>query len=171
MLSQIQYPQIPVMHVGGYYDQEDLNGPQIMHEHLEKKDSFNRNYIVLGPWNHGGWANSRGDSLGKISFENKTAPYFHNLQKQWFDYWLKGKGDGKFAEATCFQTGTDTWKTYSTWPPKEADTRKLYTHADGTCGFDKPNSNDSSVSYISDPANPVPYRTLPIEATYEEGSR
>ena len=34
------------------------------------------------------------------------------------------------------------------------------------------NSNeDGSVSYVSDPANPVPYRTEPIEATYGEGSR
>jgi putative CocE/NonD family hydrolase len=47
----------------------------------------------------------------------------------------------------------------------------LYTHADGTCSFDKPGSSNDSVSYISDPANPVPYRTLPIEATYGEGSR
>jgi putative CocE/NonD family hydrolase len=78
-LSYVQYPQIPILHVGGYYDQEDLNGPQLMYTHMEKKDSFNRNYIVLGPWRHGGWAGSRGDSLGKISFENETAPYFHNL--------------------------------------------------------------------------------------------
>ena len=40
MLSQLQVPQIPILHVGGYYDQEDLNGPQIMYDHLEKKDSF-----------------------------------------------------------------------------------------------------------------------------------
>jgi len=170
-LSYIQYPQIPMLHVGGYYDQEDLNGPQLMYTHMEKKDSFNRNYIVLGPWNHGGWAGSKGDSLGKIDFGSKTTPYFHNLQKQWFDYWLKGIGDGKFAEATCFQTGTNEWKTYSTWPPKGAETRKLYIHADGTCSFYKPGDSKSTVSYISDPANPVPYRMLPIEATYGEGSR
>jgi len=70
MLSQIKYPQIPVMHVGGYYDQEDLNGPQIMYMHLEKADSSGRNYIVLGPWNHGGWAGPDGDSLANIDFES-----------------------------------------------------------------------------------------------------
>lgn len=171
MLNQIQYPKIPVMHVGGYYDQEDLNGPQIMYEHLEKKDSFNRNYIVLGPWYHGEWAAPNGDSLGKINFESNTSAYFQNLQKEWFDYWLKGIGDGKFAEATCFQTGTNQWKTYSTWPPKEAEKERLYTHSDGSCGFNKPTIRDGLVSYISDPAKPVPYRNLPIEATYGEDSR
>lgn len=171
MLSQIQYTPIPVLHVGGYYDQEDLNGPQIMYSHLEKKDSFNRNFILLGPWYHGGWAGPKGDSLGKIDFQSKTSAYFQQLQKQWFDYWLKGIGDGKFPEATCFQTGSDQWKTYSSWPPIDATIKKLYTHSDGTCNFDKPDNTKGSVSYISDPARPVPYRTLPIEATYGRGSR
>ena len=171
MLTQIHYPSIPVLHVGGYYDQEDLNGPQIMYTHLEKKDSFNRNFIVLGPWNHGGWAGLKGDSLGKIAFESNTAQYFHDLQKRWFDYWLKGIGDGRFAEATCFQTGSNQWKTYSAWPPAKAETKKLYAHADGSCSFIKPNNNNGSVSYVSDPSRPVPYRTLPIEATYSKGSR
>ena len=171
MLSQIQVPQIPVLHVGGYYDQEDLNGPQIMYEHLEKKDSFNHNFILLGPWNHGGWARLNGDSLGKIDFESKTAQYFQGLQKQWFDYWLKGLGDGKFAEATCFQTGSNQWKTYTAWPPANTQVKKLYTHADGTCSFDKPQTISGVVSYVSDPAKPVPYRSLPIEETYGKGSR
>jgi hypothetical protein len=170
-LTSIHVPQIPTLHVGGYYDQEDLNGPQIMYEHLERKDSFNRNFIALGPWNHGGWAGKKGDSLGKIDFGSKTAAYFQDLQKRWFDYWLKGTGDGKFAEATSFQTGSNEWKNYNAWPPKEAIVKRLYTHANGTCSFDQPNSINGSVSYISDPAKPVPYRMQPIEATYGEGSR
>jgi uncharacterized protein len=170
-LTSILAPQIPTLHVGGYYDQEDLNGPQIMYAQLEKKDSFNRNYIVLGPWNHGQWADNKADSLGKIDFESKTAAHFHTLQKQWFDFWLKGIGDSKFAEANCFQTGTNKWKSYDTWPPKNAEIKKLFINADHTTGFAKPAGSSGAVSYISDPAKPVPYRTLPIEATYGFGSR
>ncbi len=169
-LNYVEQPYIPMLHVGGYYDQEDINGPQLMYDHMEKKDSFNRNYIVLGPWNHGGWAHGKGDSLGKISFVKNTSGDFRDLQKKWFDYWLKGTGDGKFNEATCFQTGSNEWKTYGTWPPKEAQMKKLYTGADYKCSFDQPSST-GFVSYTSDPAHPVPYRTLPIEATYGLGSR
>jgi len=169
-LTYIKTPQIPIMHVGGYYDQEDLNGPQVMYRQLEKKDSFNRNFIVLGPWNHGGWEDDKADSLGQISFGSNTALWFRALEKQWFDYWLKGIGDGKFANAHCFQTGSNTWKTYNTWPPANATLKRLYAHADRTAGFTKP-AAAGVVSYISDPASPVPYRTLPIEATYGEGSR
>lgn len=49
MLSQISLPQIPVMHVGGYYDQEDLNGPQIMYEHLEEKRQFQPKFSCPRP--------------------------------------------------------------------------------------------------------------------------
>ena len=169
-LSYIQYPQIPQLHVGGYYDQEDINGPQLMYAHMEKKDSFNRNYIVLGPWNHGQWRRASADSLGNIAFESATAVWFQALQKKWFDYWLKGIGDKKFNEANCFQTGSNQWKTYNAWPPKEAIIQKLYAGPNNTASFSKPTATGFA-SYISDPARPVPYRTQPIEATYGFGSR
>jgi uncharacterized protein len=170
-LSYIKYPQIPQLHVGGYFDQEDMNGPQLMYSQMEKKDTFNRNHIVLGPWNHGQWGGGRGDSLGKISFESNTGVWFRELQKKWFDYYLKGIGDGKFDEAYCFQTGTNEWKTYNTWPPKEAAIKKLYAAANNKSSFTAPVSSQGQLSFISDPAHPVPYRTLPIEATYGKGSR
>jgi putative CocE/NonD family hydrolase len=170
-LSYVKYPQIPMLHVGGYYDQEDLNGPQLMYGHMEKKDSFNRNYLVLGPWFHGQWGGSKGDSLGRISFGSKTGVWFRELQKRWFDYWLKGIGDGKFDEANCFQTGSNEWKSYSSWPPKEAVVKNLYAGKDHSCSFDKPTGSDGHFSYTSDPLHPVPYRLLPIEATYGRGSR
>lgn len=170
-LSYVKYPQVPMLHVGGYFDQEDMNGPQLMYDHMEKKDSFHRNYIVLGPWFHGQWSRPKADSLGKISFGSNTAEYFRALQKKWFDYWLKGAGDNKFDEATCFQTGSNQWKTYSSWPPKEATIMKLYAGPNNSCSFTKPLATIGDISYVSDPAKPVPYRTPPIEATYGQGSR
>ncbi|MFT3702056.1 MAG: CocE/NonD family hydrolase [Agriterribacter sp.] len=171
-LSYVQYAQIPQLHVGGYYDQEDINGPQLMYAHMEKKDTAHRNYIVLGPWNHGQWGGGKGDSLGNISFGSPTGVAFRQIQKKWFDYWLKGTGDGRFYEATCFQTGSNQWKGYSSWPPKDALVQKLYAAPGGKASFTVPASSATEYeTYISDPAKPVPYRTLPIEATYGPGSR
>jgi len=169
-MGYVPYPQTAMLHVGGYFDQEDMNGPQLMYRHMEKKDSFNRNYIILGPWNHGQWYARKGDSLGKISFETRTGEFFRTLQKKWFDYLLKDLGDGKFDEANCFQTGSDVWKSYSTWPPKQAIIKKLYAAPNNKCSFEKP-TTAGLVSYISDPSHPVPYRIPPIEATYGPGSR
>lgn len=170
-LSYVNVPQIPILHVGGYFDQEDINGPQLMYSHMEIKDTGNRNFICLGPWNHGQWEGEDVESLGKISFGSNTAEWFHELQKKWFDYWLKGEGDGRFEEAYCFQTGTNEWKTYSSWPPKNAEKRKFYARADNSATFTGPPSEEGQVSFISDPSKPVPYRSLPIEATYSYGSR
>jgi hypothetical protein len=142
-----------------------------MYAHQEKRDSARHNFLVLGPWYHGQWASGRGDSLGRISFGSRTALYFEDLQRRWFDFYLKGLGDGKFSEAYAFQTGSNQWKTYATWPPREAQPRRLYAGPNGTASFEKPTAASGSVSYPSDPAHPVPYRTLPIEATYGPGSR
>lgn len=170
-LNYVANAQIPQLHVGGYYDQEDINGPQLMYQHMEKNDKANNNHIVLGPWNHGQWSRDHADSLGKISFGSNTAFWFQALQKKWFDYWLKGIGDGNFDEAYCFQTGTNQWKTYTAWPPKQVVIKKLYANANHTASFNKPIAKKGFVSYISDPAKPVPYRIQPIEATYGPGSR
>jgi putative CocE/NonD family hydrolase len=170
-LSYTGQPEIPMLHVGGYFDQEDLNGPQLMYGVMEKKDTFHRNYLVLGPWFHGQWSRAKADSLGKIAFESNTAAWYHDLQKKWFDYWLKGMGDGKFSEAYCFQTGSNQWKTYTTWPPKEATIQNLYAGSNNAATFNVPQTDKGSITFTSDPSKPVPYRAQPIEATYGTGSR
>lgn len=172
--SYIDTPRIPTLHVGGYWDQEDINGPQLMYHHMEKYDDKHFNYICLGPWYHGQWVGAVVDHIGAYDMGGNTAAYFQqNIQKKWFDYWLKGKGDGHFPEAIAFQTGSNEWKTYDTWPPQNAIHRKLFIQANGKLSFTQPKTQDSSAfdAYISDPSKPVPYRTRPIEKTYSTYSR
>src|SRR5438105_14751817 len=47
----------------------------------------------------------------------------------------------------------------------------LYLHADGTLSFMAPGAAESGAfrEYVSDPANPVPYRQRPISPTYPAG--
>ena len=172
-LRYVDYPRIPMLHVGGVWDQEDMMGPQLMYAKMEKLDSFNRNYICLGPWNHGQWAGGNVTHLGNYQMGSNTAGYFQQqIQKKWFDHWLKGKDVGPMAEATVFETGSNQWKTYNTWPPKEAVIKKLYTAAGGKVSITKPTGAANAFDeYISDPKTPVPYRSRPIEQTYGEGSR
>ncbi len=169
-LTYVTKAEIPQLNVGGYYDQEDLNGPQLMYAHMEKSDGQNLNHIVLGPWFHGQWGRSVGDSIGMIALGRNTGEDFRILQKKWFDYYLKGIGDGKFDEAYTFQTGSNIWKSYTSWPPREATMQSLYASSSSKAVFTKPVA-EGSVSYVSDPQKPVPYRTLPIEETYGKGSR
>jgi putative CocE/NonD family hydrolase len=166
-------PLVPVLNVAGWWDQEDFYGPVKAYDTWEKKDVHHHNHLVIGPWNHGGWAWMKGDSLGNISFDAATGDYFRkNIQARWFAWYLKGKGDGHFAEATTFQTGSNTWKTYDNWPPRQSKPTNLYFNAGGKLSFNKPvTTGEQYDSYISDPAHPVPYRSRPIEETYGPGSR
>lgn len=161
---------VPNLNVAGWWDQEDFYGPLKIYETLEKKDSKHLNYLVVGPWNHGGWARSDGRSLGKIDFESDTSKYYREkIQAPWFAYWLKDMGSRNFAEATTFQTGSNKWESYDEWPPRRGGTeRKLYFHESGRLSFEPPRKEGAQEfdGYISDPAHPVPYRMRPIEPTY-----
>ena len=98
----------------------------------------------MGPWRHGGWAGGDGTSLGNIKFDDQaTASYFRKeIQAKWFAWYLKGKGDGNFAEAITFQTGSNQWKNYATWPPKEATMKNIYFHSDGKLSFTPPSATE-----------------------------
>jgi putative CocE/NonD family hydrolase len=158
--------------VGGWWDQEDFYGTLATYAALEKHDKKNQNFVVLGPWNHGGW-NGPGRSLGAIEFGSATGLYYRrNIEAPWFAYYLKDKGKLNEPEAVTFQTGSNKWTTSDHWPPREASERKLFLRSGKKLSFDKPAGNKGTEfeTYVSDPANPAPYRKRPIQATYGPGS-
>jgi putative CocE/NonD family hydrolase len=167
----LKEPTVPNLNVAGWWDQEDFYGPVATYERLEKSDKKNLNFLVAGPWNHGGWGHGPGKSLGQIPFGSDTSVYFRrNIEAPWFAYWLKDKGKLPLKEALLFQTGSDTWTSFDAWPPHEASTRNLYFHEDGRLSFDAPQTGAAETfdSYESDPAHPVPYRHRPVDMTYPE---
>ncbi len=161
---------VPTLNVAGWWDQEDFYGPVMIYRELEKHDAASKNYLVVGPWRHGGWRGGPGDKLGNIGFGSATGEYFRrNIEAPFFAYYLKDKGTLQQPEATVFESGggTGVWRTFSAWPPKEAETKSLYFHANGTLSFAPPRDTaGASDAYVSDPAHPVPYRHRPIEPTY-----
>jgi putative CocE/NonD family hydrolase len=162
-------PKVPNLNVAGWWDQEDFYGPMKIYELLEKNDPDHLNYLVAGPWNHGGWSHGTGQSLGPIPFGSDTALYFRQkIEAPWFAYWLKNKDSLPLKEALLFQTGSDTWVQFDSWPPRNAQMRRLYFREDGSLSFDAPTSDSAQAfdSYISDPAHPIPYRDRPIDMTY-----
>ncbi len=160
---------VPTLNVAGWWDLEDFYGPVTIYRELEKHDQRAQNFLVVGPWRHGGWGGGPGQKLGKIDFGSPTGEYFRkNIQAPFFAYHLKDRGTLSQAEATVFESGSNRWRTFDSWPPKRAVTRSLYFHAGGKLSFDPPASTEGSRfdAYVSDPAHPVPYRTRPIEPTY-----
>ncbi len=160
LLKDLNNIRHPVLNVVGWFDAEDYYGPLGIYYTIEKKNPVNKSILVVGPWMHGGWASLNGDKLGSISFSSKTARYFRkNVELPFFNYYLKDKGNLKLPEALVFETGLNQWKSYDHWPPKEAKTKRFYFHANGKLSFAAPieSSDKAFDSFISDPANPVPY--------------
>jgi len=175
VMQYLDRVNVPTLNVAGWWDQEDFYGPLKIYETLEPHDTKRFNYLVVGPWNHGGWRGRTGDKLGNIEFGSPTAQYFRkNIETPWFAYWLKDKGKLQLAEATTFESGANEWRSYDSWPPKrEVTERKLYFQSGGRLAFEPPppTKPDSAFdAYVSDPAKPVPYRVRPIAPSFTDGS-
>ncbi|MDQ6828827.1 MAG: CocE/NonD family hydrolase [Gemmatimonadota bacterium] len=157
---------VPTLSVAGWWDQEDFYGPIKIYELLEKFDKNHLNYLVVGPWNHGGWSGPSGQKLGPLDFGSPTSlDYRRTIEAPWVAYWLKDKGKLDLAEATVFEPGSNTWVKRDSWPLKtNVGAKRLYFHDKGQLSFDPPQEKSSTAfdSYVSDPANPVPYRARPI---------
>jgi putative CocE/NonD family hydrolase len=162
--------RVPTLNVAGWWDQEDFFGPQRVYESLEGHDSQNLNFLVVGPWNHGGWNRIGANSLGPINFGSATGDYFRkSIQAPWFAFFLKDQGERPTAEAITFEAGANAWRTWPEWPPRKQTTDKnLYFQADRKLSLNPPSETGKAAfdSYISDPAHPVPYRHRPVQATY-----
>lgn len=160
---------VPTLEVGGWWDQEDMWGPQAEYAALEPHDKNKEVFIVLGPWNHGQWVRTT-RFLGDVNFGAATGDQFRQqIEAPFFAHYLKDEGSFDLKDTASFQTGTNRWMRYNHWPPKEGISEKnFYLEPDGSLSFAKPTGTDAAsfVTYISDPANPVPYRKRPIEATY-----
>jgi hypothetical protein len=150
-----------VLTVGGWFDAEDLQGPFSTFHAIDKNNSGIFNALVVGPWVHGGWARYDGNHLGRVEFDANTGDYYRkNILFPFFEQYLKGNGDAKLPKAYVFETGTNVWRRYSAWPPKDAVAKTLYFRAGGKLSFDPPGGDAGSPAYdeyVSDPAKPVPF--------------
>lgn len=171
-VNQLHSSPVPNLNVAGFWDQEDPWGPWQIFRNSEKDGPAPQNIMVAGPWYHGEWQSAKGDSIGLIPFGgHETAREFREqIEAPFFRYYLHGAGEKISWKASTFQSGSNTWRTYSAWPPKESKSTSLYLQPDGSLSFDQPKSAPQQyVEYISDPANPVPYRQRPISPTYPGG--
>lgn len=149
-----------VMTVGGWFDAEDLYGPLKIYRAIEKNNPQAYNVLVMGPWCHGCWSRTDGDILGPVPFGTKTGVFYReNIELPFFNYYLKDKGELKLPEAYLFESGTNQWRTYDQWPPKNAQQASLYLQANGKLSFTAPKDEGKSAydEYISDPHKPVPF--------------
>lgn len=181
--SRLGKPEVPTLEVGGYWDQEDMWGPQAeyaaMRPREDASDPQHRVFLVLGPWNHGGWARGPGDELaspyGKITFGGqKTGEYYRTtFEAPFFEHYLKDKPGFDLQDTASFRTGENAWHRYPVWPPTAGfHTIKAYLAPKASLTTTPPTGDFNTVAaaYVADPADPVPFRHRPIQSTYGKHS-
>jgi putative CocE/NonD family hydrolase len=149
--------------VGGWFDAEDLSGPLKLFRAIEKDGPKAPNTLIMGPWCHGCWSRGDGNTLGDLNFASNTGEFFReHIELPFFIQNLKGKGEGlktapdnEIPKAWVFETGTNEWRRFAVWPPKNAMQKSLYLTANGGLSFTEPTAQAFD-EYISDPAKPVP---------------
>lgn len=165
-----QTADVPMMHVGGWYDIYLRGTIENWRVLSALKKSPMR--LVIGPWTHHG---NTATSAGDVDFGADAAikDFDTNFQLRWFDYTLKGAstpaavqapvryflmggGDGhKDPAGRLFHGGE--WRESNEWPPAEARATVLYLHADGSLTTHAPAASEkASTVFQFDPDHPVP---------------
>ena len=161
--------KVPVMVVGGLWDQEDIYGALAVYRALEAKDTgHDKVFLTLGPWFHGQQIGT-GDNLGAVKFDADTAKQFRwQILLPFLNHYLKDDAPAMdIAPVNAFQTGANVWQQRESWPAPCTDDcatadQKLYLEADHGLGFAAP-AGDGADAYVSDPTKPVPFRARPIQ--------
>ncbi|MCH2374587.1 MAG: CocE/NonD family hydrolase, partial [Planctomycetes bacterium] len=159
ILNHLQGIRPAVMTVGGWFDAEDLYGPLEVYRRVESGGDGD-NILVMGPWAHGTWAEKLGERLGHVDFHAKTSEYYRrHMELPFFLHHLKDGPDPNLPEAFVFETGTNQWRRYNAWPPKNAVETSFYLYGGGKLGMEPPAGSEEGAfdEYLSDPNRPVPY--------------
>jgi uncharacterized protein len=146
-----------VLNVGGWFDAEDPTGPLKTFRTINKNAPQTVNILVEGPWAHFTWSVVNGYKLGRVVWGSETAEYFRSqIELPFFEHYLKGERDGKFPKAYAFETGSNVWRQYASWPPAGVQAKTLYLREGGKLSFDAP-TGEGFDEYVSDPNKPVPF--------------
>ena len=130
--------EVATLEVGGWWDQEDMWGTQAEYAALHPHDSEHKVFMVLGPWNHGGWSRGPGDKLtsdfGGVDFGGqKTGEYYRTkIEAPFFESYLKGKPGFDLKGVASFRTGTNQWERYDVWPPKRIEWISAFLYRSGS---------------------------------------
>jgi uncharacterized protein len=165
-----QTADVPMLHIGGWYDIYLRGTIENFHELSRLKKS--PVHLMIGPWTHHG---NTEDFAGDVDFGAAAAlaDFDTDFHLRWFDhalkgapivaaeeaqvrYFLMGGGDGHKDQAGRLNHGGE-WRQAKQWPPAESHAMKFYLHADGSLGSRAPAANEAgSTTFRFDPEHPVP---------------
>jgi putative CocE/NonD family hydrolase len=174
---------VPSLEVNTWGDQT-VGDTLALAESLRRRlppDVAARRHLVIAPGTHCHHEETgQSGRFGDIEVHNAEQSYFE-WYAQWFDHWLRDRGDGLAAMPTylVYMLGEHRWLSVSSWPPAEAHMQRWYLdsggHAnshdgDGVLAPDRP-QHDARDEFSYDPLDPVPSRGGPVCCTGNAADR
>lgn len=149
---------IPIMHLGGWYDHFQRNTYSGFKGVSTKgKTAFTRDNqrLIIGPWSHGSC----------IGCSANSAVNAEDLQLAWMDQWFKGIHNAFFDHrVVIYVMGENRWRAEQNWPLPGTQRTRYFLHSqgaansatgDGTLSTMRPTSEPID-RYTYDPHNPAP---------------
>ena len=172
-VNQLHASTVPNLNVAGFWDQEDPWGPWQIFRHAAEHDPDHTNFMVAGPWYHGAVAARRRATASascRTAATRRRANFARRSRR-------RSSATISMAKAT---KPAGARRPFSRAPTRGArTTRGRRRNRSPRICICTPTARSRSRSrrrgraayreYVSDPANPVPYRQRPISPTYPEG--
>lgn len=142
--------RVPALHVGGWYDlflAGTLDNYRVMAERT------GRQHLIIGPWSHADYTGV----TGELAFPRGGARDI-GLEAQQLRF-LRSAVDGQPIELPPVQlyvTGSNTWRSFRSWPPAEAVEQRWHLHQDGSLTTEASEEEDAQLTWVHDPMDPVP---------------
>jgi len=122
-----------------------------------------RTHLLLGPWVHGVASTGKTKS-GEREVGAGAAIDYDEVVLRWMDHYLHGIANGVEKEnpVRYFVMGDNRWREADVWPPAAKETAYYLSSSErNELTTEAPNESKRSISFVSDPADPVlnPYDT------------
>jgi uncharacterized protein len=163
--------EIPVLHITGWYDDE-LVTPSNFARMTGGADPIKHPHrLLVGPWGHMVFRQELQRQLADVDFGPQAIVDLHEVQRQWFDHWLKGESAERWegeAPVRIFVMGPNHWRDEREYPLARTEWRTYHLHSgsqansrfgDGSLSVDAPSADEPPDLYRSDPSQPVPFLT------------
>jgi len=156
---------LPVMHVSGWYDDEEIGTPANFAAMTAAGRAGQR--LLMGPWGHR--VNSS-RALGEVDFGPEALIDLDGALIAFLDEHVRGRPPASpDAPVRIFLMGAGEWHDLPAWPPPDATERALHLdsagHANSRFGDgrlragDTPPESAPADEWVHDPDRPVPFIT------------
>jgi putative CocE/NonD family hydrolase len=160
---------VPVLHVSGWYDDEEIGTPANFAAMTAAGRSGQR--LLMGPWGHQVNSDRR---LGELDFGPQALIDLDAAMTGFLDEMVRGRADGgRSAPVQAYLMGANEWREYAGWPPPQSEERAWYLdshghansrYGDGRLSDVPPRAGAAFDEWLHDPGRPVPFITSPSSA-------